>query len=72
MLNQTKTRQIDAKKESFNFLGFTIRYDLNLSGGNTRYWNITPAKKSEQKIREKVKQFLKSHGHCKTQDVAKG
>jgi group II intron reverse transcriptase/maturase len=72
MLNQTKTRQIDAKKESFNFLGFTIRYDLDINGRNTRYWNIMPAKKSEQKIRDKVKDYLKTHGHCSAKDVAKG
>jgi group II intron reverse transcriptase/maturase len=72
MINETKTRQIDAKKESFNFLGFTIRYDLTLTGGNTMYWNIIPGKKSEQKIRDKVKDYLKTHGHCKAQDVATG
>jgi len=72
MINESKTRQIDAKKESFNFLGFTIRYDLDFHGRNTRYWNIMPAKKSEQKIRDKVKDYLKTHGHFKAQDVATG
>lgn len=72
MLNESKTRQIDAKKESFNFLGFTIRYDMDINGRNTRYWNIVPAKKSEQKIRDKIKQYLKSHGHCPAQGVATG
>ena len=72
MINETKTRQIDAKKESFNFLGFTIRYDLTLTGASSMYWNIIPGKKSEQKIRDKVKDYLKTHGHCKAQDVATG
>ena len=72
LINESKTRQIDAKKESFNFLGFTIRYDLDIKGRNTRYWNIMPGKKSEQKIRDKVKDFLKTHGHYKAQDVATG
>ena len=71
-INETKTRQIDAKKDSFNFLGFTIRYDLTLTGGSSMYWNIFPAKKSEQKIRDNVKQYLTTHGHCKAQDVARG
>ena len=31
-----------------------------------------PSKKSEQKIREKVKDYLKTHGHCKAQEVAEG
>jgi group II intron reverse transcriptase/maturase len=72
MINESKTRQIDAKKDSFNFLGFTIRYDLDINGRNTRYWNIMPAKKSEQKIRDKIKDYLKTHGHFKAQDVATG
>jgi RNA-directed DNA polymerase len=71
-INTTKTRQINARKESFNFLGFTIRYDLNLYGGNVRYWNIVPSKKSEQRIRDKVKDYLKSHCHYKAQDIANG
>lgn len=62
MLDESKTRQIDAKKESFNFLGFTIRYDMDINGRNTKYWNIVPAKKSEQKIQDKIKQYLKAHG----------
>ncbi|MDP2424395.1 MAG: reverse transcriptase domain-containing protein [Bacteroidales bacterium] len=71
-INEKKTRQIDARKESFDFLGFTIRYDKDIHGRNTRYWNIMPSKKSEQKIRDKVKEYLKTHGHCKAQDVAIG
>jgi RNA-directed DNA polymerase len=71
-LNETKTRQLDARKESFNFLGFTIRYDKDLKGRNTRYWNIMPSKKSEKKIRRKVKDYLNTHGHYKAEDVAKG
>lgn len=71
-LNEGKTRQIDAKTESFNFLGFTIRYDNDIKGRNFRYWNIVPSKKSDQKIRDKVKEFLRTHGHYKAQDVADG
>ena len=72
MLNETKTRQIDAREDSFNFLGFTIRYDRDLKGRNTKYWNIMPSKKSEEKIRDKVGEFLKTHGHYKAEDVVKG
>ncbi len=71
-INETKTRQIDARIESFNFLGFTIRYDLDVKGRNTKYWNIMPSAKSEQKIRDKVKDYLQTHGHYKAQDVANG
>jgi len=69
-LNEDKTHTVDAKKESFNFLGFTIRYDKDLKGRNTRYWNIIPSGKSEQKIRDKVRAYLKSHGHCSAKEVS--
>jgi len=71
-LNEAKTRQVDATKESFNFLGFTIRYDKDIHGRSSKYWNIMPSKKSELKIRDKLKGFLKTHGHCKVQDVVTG
>jgi group II intron reverse transcriptase/maturase len=71
-LNESKTRKINARRESFNFLGFTVRYDKDIKGRDIRYWNIAPSKKSEQKIRDKVKEYLGKHGHCKAQDVADG
>ena len=71
-LNESKTHHIDARAESFNFLGFTIRYDKDIKGRDLRYWNIVPSKKSEQKIRDKVKDYLKKHGHFKAKDIAFG
>jgi RNA-directed DNA polymerase len=71
-LNEGKTRKIDARKDSFNFLGFTIRYDKDIKGRDLRYWNIMPCKKSEQKVRDKVKEYLRTHGHYKAEDVARG
>ena len=71
-LNETKTREIDARKESFDFLGYTIRYDRDTYGRKTRYWNIIPGKKSELKVRDKVREFLKSHGHSNARMVTDG
>lgn len=71
-INETKTRQIDARKEGFNFLGFTIRYDSSIKDRKTKYWNIIPSKKSEQKIRDKVEEYLKTHGHCNAHKVVLG
>lgn len=62
-LNEEKTRKLEAKRESFDFLGFTIRYDKDLRDSNKRYWNIIPSRKSEQKIRDKIKAYLEAHGH---------
>jgi RNA-directed DNA polymerase len=71
-LNEGKTHKIDARKDSFNFLGFSIRYDKDIKGRDIRYWNIMPSKKSEQKIRDKVKEYLKTHGHYKAEEIASG
>jgi len=51
-INEDKTRKINAEEESFNFLGFTIRYDNDLRGGNYRYWNVIPSKRNINKLKE--------------------
>ncbi len=71
-LNEAKTRQINAKESSFDFLGFTMRYDRDLKGRNSKYWNVIPSKRSEKKIREKVREYLKVRGHYQAQDIAAG
>jgi len=71
-LNEGKTRQIEAKQESFNFLGFTVSYATDIYGRKARYWNIQPSKKSEQRIRDKVKEFLRHHGHSPAKELATG
>jgi RNA-directed DNA polymerase len=71
-VNESKTRLIDARKEGFNFLGFTVRFDDDLKGRKTKYWNIMPSSKSELKIRDKVKDYLQTHGHYKAKDVVNG
>jgi len=70
-LNVTKTRQINSREDGFDFLGFTIRYDRDLKGRKTKYWNIMPSKKSEQRIRDKIRDYLKTHGHYAANVVAK-
>ena len=72
VLNEAKTRQINAKESSFDFLGFTMRYDRDLKGRNSKYWNVIPSKKSEKKIREKVREYLKVRGHYQARDIAAG
>lgn len=71
-LNEGKTRQIEAKQESFNFLGFTVCYATDIYGRKARYWNIQSSKKSEQRIRDKVKEFLRHHGHSPAKEIALG
>jgi RNA-directed DNA polymerase len=70
-LNETKTRQIQAQVTPFNFLGFTIRYDKDILGRNKRYWNIHSSDKSENKIREKIRELLSHGGHYPPEQVAR-
>jgi len=57
-LNEEKTTIVKANHESFNFLGFTFRYDRHLHGANGRYLNIFPSKKSVIKLHQKIQQIL--------------
>ncbi len=70
-LNEQKTHQIQARETSFNFLGFTIRYDRDIHR-KKYYWNIVPSDKSENKIREKLREFLWHSGHFNPKQVAQG
>lgn len=70
-INENKTRQLQAREEGFNFLGFTIRYDQDLYGRSRRYWNIEPAKKSMNKVRGKIREYLKEKGHYGPEQIAK-
>ncbi len=54
-LNENKTRIVDARKESFNFLGFEIRVSKSWRTGR-RYSHVAPAPKALAKIKESVKQ----------------
>lgn len=55
-LNETKTHIVDAKEESFNFLGFAIRVSKSWRTGK-RYTHICPAPKSLVKIKERITQM---------------
>lgn len=70
ILNEEKTHQIEARKASFKFLGFTFRYDRDIHGRNSSYWNIIPNKQSEIKLRGNINAYLKSHGHSNAKTVA--
>jgi hypothetical protein len=70
VLNEDKTHQINASKESFKFLGFTFRYDRDIYGREDSYLNIVPNKQSEVKLRGKVDDYLKTHGHSNAKAVA--
>ncbi len=70
-LNGEKTKLVDASKEPFDFLGFTIRYDKDRYGRDRKYLNIVPSKKSQKKVREKIAECLRRNSNAAPQEVSK-
>jgi len=62
-INTEKSKLINAREESFDFLGFRVRYDRSIFSKRGRFWNIQPKPKSQKKIRQKINLKLKSIGH---------
>ena len=71
-LNEDKTKQINATESSFDFLGFTFRYDKDLHGRNQSYLNIFPSDKSVSKLKEKIGNYLDKIGNCKPKTISMG
>lgn len=55
-LNESKTRIVDARQESFTFLGFEIRVSKSWKTGKS-YQHICPAPKALAKIKERITQM---------------
>ncbi len=53
-LHEGKTKVVDARKESFNFLGFTIQVKENTATGK-KFPLVTPSKKALQHIKTEIK-----------------
>ncbi|MDR2026279.1 MAG: group II intron reverse transcriptase/maturase [Prevotellaceae bacterium] len=70
-INETKTKLLNARTAEFNFLGFTFRYDASLYGTG-QYLNIHPGKKALGKIKEKIHEYLHTHGHSRAETVSAG
>jgi len=70
-LNKEKSKLIIAKKQPFDFLGFTFRYDNDLFIPGNKYWNVSPSKKSMKKIKEKLNDCLKSRHHYPIEHLVK-
>ena len=68
-INYEKSKLVNARKQSFDFLGFTFRYDKSIYNPNTKFVNVIPKVKSEKKIRQKIKSKLKVIGHYPAEKV---
>lgn len=53
-LNETKTSIVDARKESFDFLGFSFRLRQSRKSGK-RYPHVEPSKRSVKRIKGRIK-----------------
>jgi RNA-directed DNA polymerase len=56
-LNESKTCIRDARRESFDFLGYSFGPDTSLRTGR-RYLSARPSKKSMQRVRQKIRERL--------------
>ncbi len=70
-INEAKSRKINAKYDPTDFLGFTIRYDKDIHGRDTKYWNVIPSKKAEKKVRENISELLHKCGHYSPEQLVK-
>ena len=57
MINETKTSLKDARRESFDFLGYTLG-PRHLPNGGRWYLGASPSKKSVQRVKTKIGQLL--------------
>lgn len=63
VINTEKSKQVKAREEPFEFLGFAFRYDRSVLFEGSKFWNVVPRPKSQKKIRQKVNTRLKSIMH---------
>lgn len=61
-VNRDKTSVVKMGEpgSALNFLGFTFRYDRDIYGRGNRYLNVFPSKKAESRMREKLRETIRS------------
>lgn len=55
-LNRDKTHVVDARQQSFDFLGFSIRWARSRRTGNG-YPNVEPSRRAERRIKARIKEL---------------
>ena len=71
-INEDKSKLINAKEESFDFLGFTYRYSRSLFPNSPKYWNVEASTKSQKKVRSNISAYLKTRGHLPPEELVVG
>ena len=62
-LNESKTHVVDATREGFDFLGFTIRMSRGVKSGKP-YPNVSPSNKSVKKIKTRITELTEQKLTC--------
>ncbi len=70
-LNQEKSKKKIATMKPLDFLGHTFRYSDDYYGRPFKYWNVEPSKKSQKKVRSKIREYMKKNGHKSPDKVVK-
>ena len=70
-VNLEKTKHLNATKISFDFLGFTFRFDKSFYNSYGYYWNVIPSKKSVKKFKANIKNCLMNNGHSSNYTLVK-
>jgi len=70
-LNKDKSKAVQGYEDSFDFLGHTLRWSHSLKGRGY-YWNVEPSNKSQNKVREKIREYLAANRHKGATDISKG
>ena len=70
-LSPEKTRIVNLKEagQSLDFLGYTFRFERDIWGGDHRFLNLTPSKKSEARIRGRIKLLTERGGYMSLPQV---
>jgi group II intron reverse transcriptase/maturase len=70
-INEGKSKKLNAQEESFDFLGHSFRYSDDLFGRPQKYWDVEPSKKSQKKVKSKIREYLRYNGHKSPELIAK-
>lgn len=62
-INTEKTKTVDSKENTFDFLGFTFHYRWSIFEKNKKYYHVQASKKAQSKIQSNIKDYLKHNGH---------
>ena len=69
-LNAEKSMLVNALTGSFNFLGFTFRFDRSWRNWKIRYWNVFPSEKAQKKLRSTLKELFCHRTHMHINEFA--